>query len=271
MTSWLLVAAALAEPLGAADEARLLGPEAATAPAPVASAPLGGGLPLTWPLLGLAAGGGLLWLGRKKALTPLSTVEELRVVGRATLAKDSTVSLLEVRDATGQWRRLLVGSGAQGPQLLTGLGHDGLTDLPEVPAYPVRGALVPQPQPAPAPAPLIRTAPPVQAPAAPAATAPPLPQAPIYDRPPPVRHPPPQRPSTTPTRPGVARGGSPARSYAEVAASLDLDEAPPVRAQTRPSAPTSPATPPQRTARDALAMIEEVRRARRGSGAQRGG
>ena len=27
MTSWLLVAAALAEPLGAADEARLLGPE----------------------------------------------------------------------------------------------------------------------------------------------------------------------------------------------------------------------------------------------------
>jgi len=271
MTSWLLVAAALAEPLGAADEARLLGPEAATAPAPAATTPLGGGLPLTWPLLGLAAGGGLLWLGRKKALTPLSTVEELRVVGRATLAKDSTVSLLEVRDATGQWRRLLVGSGSQGPMLLTGLGHDGLTDLPEVPAYPVRGAVVPQrPAPPAAPTPLVRTAPPVAAPAAPVATAPPLPQATIYDRPPPVRRAP-ERPSTPASRPGVARGGSPARSYAEVAASLDLDEAPPVRAQTRPTPPSPPATPPQRTARDALAMIEEVRRARRGSGAQRGG
>lgn len=265
----LLASSALAQELTEADRLRLLGPppEPTTAPAapaagpppvaapaaPEAVAPASsfGGLGLGFPLAGLAAGAGLLWLGRKQQLlTPVQKVEEMRVVGRAQLSRDAMVTLLEVRDAGGQWRRLLVGTGAQGPQLLTGLGTEALQDLPEVPAFAVRP-----------PAPR-RVEPP--APTAPAAATP----RPVARRSAPVDVPPlPAELPPAPTPPAVhrgapvARGGAPARSYAEVAAAWEsFDDAPAGPTLERPQ--TRAGTAPARSAREVLAMIEEVRRGR---------
>jgi hypothetical protein len=64
----------------------------------------------------------------------------------------------------------------------------------------------------------------------------------------------------------VARSASPVRSYAEVAASLEHD-APPVpnqvrTVQTRPVQRDLEAPEPKRSIASALALIEDVRRAR---------
>ena len=166
----LLLGLALAQ--DADLDARLLGPE----PAPVSAAePSAASTPVatpsasslemppwwTLPLLGLALG--YAWTQRKK--TEQVEADALRVLGRTPLGKDASVVLLEVRDAQGAWRRLLVGHGGDGPQLITGLGSSQgqvpvaqatpfasmideaarLDALPEVPAYPV----VPPPAPEP--------------------------------------------------------------------------------------------------------------------------
>jgi len=249
----LLLGTALAQSVDAQTQ-RLLGPApsepVATTPTPSPTGSFG----LGWPLAGLVVAGGIVYAARQRALSPHKPDSELRVVGRAALTKDSAVSLLEVRDADGRWRRLLIGSGSTGPELLTGLGASAgspadttgdptagwaVDDLPEVPAYPV---------PAPPPPPASRP----QA-AAPA----------VRTSPPPVRATPsPERPA----RPGLARGAPPARSYAEVAAALHADEpAPPPAQRPQSSQAAEPVEAPVTSARAVLAMIERERRRRVGA------
>ena len=140
------------------DEARLLGPEPTAAESTVGT-PVAPSIDLppwwTLPLAGL--GLALFWSQRKK--TAETEAEAMRVLGRTALGKDNAVVLLEVRDADGGWRRLLLGASGQGTQLITGLGHRGgfeaqlaeLEALPEVPAFPVSRGAPSQPAAAPAP------------------------------------------------------------------------------------------------------------------------
>lgn len=245
----LLLGLALAQ--DADLDARLLGPE----PAPVAAAQAPAGptpvatpqapsleMPPWWtlPLLGLALG--WAWTQRKK--TEQVEADALRVLGRTPLGKDASVVLLEVRDAQGAWRRLLVGNGGDGPQLITGLGSSHvhvpvaqapatpfasmideaarLDALPEVPAYPV---------------------------------APPEPSTMVtsWNRA--------EEPEPTSERPVLGRAGAMAaaihgripRGYGAAEKPVISTEPPPVQA---------PPVEPRRSAQDGLDLLAEVRRAK---------
>ena len=275
----LALGGAAAEPLPDAETQRLLGPPPEAAPgSPSVAAPAPtGSLGLGWPLAGLAIGGALVYVARSRALSPLTPAAEVRVIGRAVLTKDSTVSLLEVRDAEGRWRRLLVGSGGQGPQLLTGLGHQPATASPSLTAGSAASA--------------------ASTPVSPEVTAleasfgldafdgldagslNDLPEVPAYPVPPtpsPLAHvlttPPPVQPRVrAPSeRPSIARGAPPARSYAEVAAALQAEPSAPTTPRAESSAvarpqqsqAAEPVAAPVTSAREVLAMIEREKRRR---------
>ncbi len=162
----LLLGLALAQETPADLEARLFGPASdvpvataqptapivvpvatpavAVAPAPAPATP-SLEMPPWWSFPLLALGLGWAWTQRRR--TSKVEADAMRVLGRASLGKDASVVLLEVRDAHGAWRRLLVGSGGDGPQLITGLGAGGTALAPA----PVASAL-------PAPAPVGRRA-----------------------------------------------------------------------------------------------------------------
>ncbi|MEZ4235197.1 MAG: flagellar biosynthetic protein FliO [Myxococcota bacterium] len=112
-------------------ERRLLGdPPAADATATPASGGIGAGLAGLWPLGLAVAGVGLVWLARKK--TPglgVTGTEGPWVVGRSALTTGTQALLLEVRDATGRKRRLLVATGSGALTLLADLGEDD--EVPE--------------------------------------------------------------------------------------------------------------------------------------------
>jgi hypothetical protein len=240
IAAWL--ALALAEPLSAADHQRLLGPEpgspAAAAPAPTPELPW-------WPVpIALAAAGAWAWLKQRGGRLTLTGDSEMRVVSKSPLGQQHGLCLIEVRDAEGGWRRLLVAHGPQGPQLLTGLGRRGdfapaldaasVDDLPEAIAFAVDAPRARIHGLDPAPRVELRSEPP-----------------PIRDEPPPVRveparvrhDPPPVRREAPPEEPParVPRG------YAEVAAS-------------------APPREPARTVQDGLALLAEVRRAKTSKG-----
>ena len=136
---WVLLAG-LAFAQGVDDETRLLGPEPAAAVVATAAPRPSFDMPPWWtvPLVGL--GLAAAWNQRKRRADV--DAEAMRVLGRTALGKDSAVVMLEVRDADGGWRRLLLGSSPQGTQLLTELGGigsfatemDRAAVLPEVPA-----------------------------------------------------------------------------------------------------------------------------------------
>lgn len=117
MSGWLLAAAALGgEPT---LEERLLGPPSAeAAPAPP---PADAGLPL-WPLGVAVAGAALALWARRRATGAAGRGSDLRVVSTVAVGKDNALAVVEVLDADGTWRRLLVGAGQGAPQLLTELG-----------------------------------------------------------------------------------------------------------------------------------------------------
>ena len=117
---------------------RLLGSELPGADASAAPAGRGigaglGSLAGLWPL-GLAGMGvGLVWLARKRApglRAPGS--DGPWVVGRTPLTSSAHAVLLEVRDAAGRNRRLLVATGTGAPTLLADLGEDDGGDAAEV-------------------------------------------------------------------------------------------------------------------------------------------
>ena len=124
LTLLLLATTAWAEPAAApldAETMRLLGPAPPPTAAPAQAAPSPtGDLGLVWPFMGVLAAGGILYAARQRGLPTLSPPSDLRVLGRTTLGKDTSVTVLEVRDAGGAWRRLLVGSGSQGPEYSSG-------------------------------------------------------------------------------------------------------------------------------------------------------
>ncbi len=145
----LLLGLAFAQESPADLETRLLGPEPAAAPvvaaqpvvpaaapvvAPAPSVTSSLDLPPWWtvPLLGLALG----WAWTQRRRTEKVEADAMRVLGRTPVGKDAAVVLLEVRDASGAWRRLLVGHGAQGPQLITGLGASQVVSVPAPVAAP---------------------------------------------------------------------------------------------------------------------------------------
>jgi len=246
----LLLGLALAQ--DADLDARLLGPE----PAPVSAAePSAASTPVatpsasslemppwwTLPLLGLALG--YAWTQRKK--TEQVEADALRVLGRTPLGKDASVVLLEVRDAQGAWRRLLVGHGGDGPQLITGLGSSQgqvpvaqatpfasmideaarLDALPEVPAYPV------VPPPAPEPSTMVTS----------------------WNRA--------EEPEPTSERPVLGRAGAVAAAiHGRIPRGYGAAEKPVI--STEPPPVQEPPVEPRRSAQDGLDLLAEVRRAK---------
>lgn len=131
---------------------RLLGdPSEATASR--AALPGGGALGAWWwmlPVMGLLAGANL-WLRRKGGLGKLAGGDTpLKIVARQSLGGTNQLVLLEVADPSGQTRRLLVGTGGDGPRLVSELHPQ--TDfealIAEAPAEPVEVAPVVAPGPA---------------------------------------------------------------------------------------------------------------------------
>lgn len=113
-------------PADAAYE-RLLGddPPSVDLGTPPAGRGVGAGLAGLWPLGIAVAGAGLVWLARKR--TPGlggSGSDGPWVVGRTALGSGTQAVLLEVRDAAGRNRRLLVATGSAAPTLLADLGED---------------------------------------------------------------------------------------------------------------------------------------------------
>jgi len=283
----LLLGLALAQETPADLEARLLGPASdvpvatvpvtATGSAPVvapvatpavavAPAPATPSLemPPWWTFPLLALGLGWAWTQRKR--TEKVEADAMRVLGRTPLGKDASVVLLEVRDAHGAWRRLLVGSGGDGPQLITGLGAGGTAQAPQ----PVASTL-------PAPAPVARRA-------QKAFTAfmdreeahldlPEVPAYPVAEPAPPAA-PPSMVASWTrddaadpvpAARPVLGPAGALAAAiHGRVPRGAGVStEPPPVRAEptVEPSAPAPPAEA-RRSAQDGMDLLAEVRRAK---------
>lgn len=136
LVALLLGGVARAEPVPADDSApaaadplytELLGdaPAAQTA-TPVAAVPgLGTWVGGLWPL-GLAAiGAGLVWVAKKRGLAPGGASSDGPwIVGRTPLVGGGALVLVDLRDASGRARRLLVGTGPGAPTLLADLGDD---------------------------------------------------------------------------------------------------------------------------------------------------
>lgn len=120
---------------------------------------------LGWVLgaIGLAAGFWIYKLRGRQVLAGLklpgvspAAPPALAVLARASLGGSSTLALVEVEDADGLRRRLLVGSGSGGPQLLSELHAPdaGPQALPlAAPVATPAPAVAPEPRPEPQPAP----------------------------------------------------------------------------------------------------------------------
>jgi hypothetical protein len=130
IAAWGALVAAAADP--ALDE-RLLG-GADPEPAAVTESPW----PPLWPF-GLAAAGAALAVWARRKGSP-SDNGEIRLISMIPLGKDNGLAVVEVMDADGVWRRLLVGSGTGAPQLLTDLGEPEPADpFAAAPVAPARG------------------------------------------------------------------------------------------------------------------------------------
>jgi flagellar biogenesis protein FliO len=123
----LALSAAMADPGGdssanqaGADPAfdRLFGGDAAAQTIDASEAPAGG---FAWPALLAGAGIAAAWHLRKKALNTGNTAG-MRVVQRQSFGDRSSLLLVEVDDGQGGTRRLLVGSGQGGLNLVQDLG-----------------------------------------------------------------------------------------------------------------------------------------------------
>lgn len=134
MIAALLLVATLARADDAATYDRLFGAEAA--PAAAASSDE---LPSPWRLVGpvaLAAVGlaGAWWL--KKRAPVVTGARPMAVVWRQALGDRGTLVLVEVLDADGETRRLLIGTGGGPPSLVADLGTclsvEVYADLPAV-------------------------------------------------------------------------------------------------------------------------------------------
>ncbi len=121
---------------------RLFGSDAPAVEAEVSGLRAAPGQPLgAWWPLGLLALGGLAWAGRGR-LRRDPAPAPLHVLGQASLGRNTGVVLVEVEDGTGGRRRMLVGTGGQGPVLLAHLGEGtvaaGEPPAVEAPAAPAR-------------------------------------------------------------------------------------------------------------------------------------
>jgi hypothetical protein len=103
-------------------------------PAPLSLGSSVGGL---WPLGVAAIGAGLVFAAsryRRSSGRP----EVIAVVGRTSLGATAGLVVVDVKDPTGNWRRLLVGTGGTGaPTLVADLGEDEAeVDVPAMPVLP---------------------------------------------------------------------------------------------------------------------------------------
>jgi hypothetical protein len=120
MISALLFAATLAHADETVTYDRLFGTEA---PTEVTGAPAEP--PSPWRLLGPAALGvvGLFAAWKLRGGKPLlSTNRPIEILGRQSLGDRNTLLVIEVVEADGERRRLLVGTGASAPTLVADLG-----------------------------------------------------------------------------------------------------------------------------------------------------
>jgi hypothetical protein len=110
------------------------GPAAASAPAPSPAAlATWSGL---WPLGLAAVGAGAVWLATRKRVA--RAADSVTVLARTALGTSQAgVVVIEVQDATGKARRLLLGTGGSGaPTLLADLGEEEPVEIEEAPAAP---------------------------------------------------------------------------------------------------------------------------------------
>lgn len=113
--------AAPASPSDQAELNRLLGPDPVAA---ASAAPMGAPskLPGLWwmlPVIGLL-GGTNWWLRKKGRFGALRTAEvPLKIVARQSLGGTNQLLLVEVEDPDGSSRRLLIGTGTDGPRLVS--------------------------------------------------------------------------------------------------------------------------------------------------------
>ena len=119
---------------------RLFGEEPAAA-AETNPAGVDGGAPSPWKLVGPAALGVacllLAWRMRARGVF-LGAGKQLEILSRHPLGDRNSLVLLEVIDADGERRRLLVGTGAGAPSLVADLGQVALPVGSDVgPAVPV--------------------------------------------------------------------------------------------------------------------------------------
>jgi hypothetical protein len=112
---------------------RLFGEEPVTA-AEASAAGADGAAPSPWKLVGPAALGVacllLAWRMRAGAAL-LGAGKQLEILSRHPLGDRNTLILLEVIDADGERRRLLVGTGAGAPSLVADLGQVALNAVSE--------------------------------------------------------------------------------------------------------------------------------------------
>lgn len=134
----ILLLAALASAEETVTYDRLFG-SAADAPAAAPTAAVESGIPAwAWPVSVLALGGAVLL--RARVQKAKSTDAAIRVLARQPLGDRSQLVLLDVIDADGERRRLLVGTGNGAPSLVADLGAQAAeapaSDEPAEPAAP---------------------------------------------------------------------------------------------------------------------------------------
>jgi len=101
-------------------------------------------------VVGIVCGLGLLFL-RSRSLKSLRGPDAISVVSRSQLGKDGSLAVVEVAEADGEKRRLLVGFGSGSPRLVADLGRP-FPELPvsgPAPLVDRAGALGPRPAPRP--------------------------------------------------------------------------------------------------------------------------
>jgi len=119
-----LATGAMAEPQDALHD-RLLGPMPDMS-AVVTEMPERPDLPW-WPVPAMLLGLGLLWGVRRRLDQKAQEPGHVRVLGRAVVDRTNSLVLIEVQDAEGRTRRLMVGSGGGSPRLVADLGTVGTT------------------------------------------------------------------------------------------------------------------------------------------------
>lgn len=127
MLALLWVCTAKADP----ETDRLLGPDPAPvvetrmASAPAPSVELVG----LWPLGVAVVGAGVLWvMSRVRRLDPGPDLVHVDVVGRAGVGGNNALQVVDVQDAKGNLRRLLLATGAGTPTLIADLGEAPVGD-----------------------------------------------------------------------------------------------------------------------------------------------